>query len=174
MQFCVEPSFPAMPVTSLLEDGSRFLFPIHSTSVTLWISVFRSCHIFFITVRSEIWLNLFFFFFFSSFSLQGSPQKVICLHLLMSSASSTLTLTNFLSSFITSINLCFGLCHVLLPCGSNLSILIRFDNFLSSEHVQTIPTWLCWTMSTSVAPLTYSLLILIHEGTGVLRDTVAI
>ncbi|KAF7643361.1 hypothetical protein LDENG_00240730, partial [Lucifuga dentata] len=72
--------------------------------------------------------NLCFFadFFFFSFrlSLQGSPQQIICLHLTLSSASSSLTPTNFMSSFTTSINLLFGLPLGLLPGSSNLSILL--------------------------------------------------
>ncbi|KAF7643833.1 hypothetical protein LDENG_00232430, partial [Lucifuga dentata] len=67
----------------------------------------------------------FFFFFFSfGLSLQGSPQRIICLHLTLSSASSSLTPTNFMSSFTTSINLLFGLPLGLLPGSSNLSILL--------------------------------------------------
>ena len=51
-------------------------------------------------------------------SLQGLPQRII--HLTPSSASSSLTPTNFVSSFITSINLLFGLPRGLLPSSSNL------------------------------------------------------
>ncbi|KAF7648837.1 hypothetical protein LDENG_00151040, partial [Lucifuga dentata] len=63
-----------------------------------------------------------FFFFSFRLSLQGSPQRIICLHLTLSSASSSLTPTNFMSSFTTSINLLFGLPLGLLPGSSNLSI----------------------------------------------------
>ncbi|KAF7662886.1 hypothetical protein LDENG_00223950, partial [Lucifuga dentata] len=62
-------------------------------------------------------------FFSFRLSLQGSPQRIICLHLTLSSASSSLTPTNFMSSFTTSINLLFGLPLGLLPGSSNLSIL---------------------------------------------------
>ncbi|KAF7660103.1 hypothetical protein LDENG_00288210, partial [Lucifuga dentata] len=54
---------------------------------------------------NHIRLLSFFFFFSFRLSLQGSPQRIICLHLTLSSASSSLTPTNFMSSFTTSINL---------------------------------------------------------------------
>ncbi|KAM9489066.1 terminal nucleotidyltransferase 4A-like isoform 2-T2 [Clarias gariepinus] len=60
----------------------------------------------------------------TSSNAQGSPQRIICLHLTLSSASSSLTPTNFMSSLTASINLLFGLPLDLLPGSSNLSILL--------------------------------------------------
>ncbi|KAF7653156.1 hypothetical protein LDENG_00086470, partial [Lucifuga dentata] len=105
------------------------------------------------------------FFFFSFWlSLQGSPQRIICLHLTLSSASSSLTPTNFMSSFTTSINLLFGLPLGLLPGSSNLSILLPIcslsllctcPNHLSLASLTLSPKHL-----TCAVPLMYSFLIL--------------
>ncbi|KAF7648307.1 hypothetical protein LDENG_00159280, partial [Lucifuga dentata] len=109
-------------------------------------------------------LTSFFFFFFSfQLSLQGSPH-LICLHLTLSSASSSLTPTNFMSSFTTSINLLFGLPLGLLPGSSNLSILLPIcslsllctcPNHLSLASLTLSPKHL-----TCAVPLMYSFLIL--------------
>ncbi|XP_067310196.1 quinone oxidoreductase isoform X2 [Pseudorasbora parva] len=53
--------------------------------------------------------------------IKGLPQRIICLHLVL---SSSLRLTTFMSSFTTSINLLFGLPLDLLPGNSKLSILL--------------------------------------------------
>ncbi|MCJ8731787.1 hypothetical protein PDJAM_G00203550 [Pangasius djambal] len=55
---------------------------------------------------------------------QGSPQRFITLHLSLSSASSTLAPTSFISSFITSIYLLFGFPLRLLPGSSMSNILL--------------------------------------------------
>ncbi|KAF7650345.1 hypothetical protein LDENG_00127500, partial [Lucifuga dentata] len=104
------------------------------------------------------------FFFSFRLSLQGSPQRIICLHLTLSSASSSLTPTNFMSSFTTSINLLFGLPLGLLPGSSNLSILLPIcslsllctcPNHLSLASLTLSPKHL-----TCAVPLMYSFLIL--------------
>ncbi|KAF7663340.1 hypothetical protein LDENG_00211810, partial [Lucifuga dentata] len=103
-------------------------------------------------------------FFSFRLSLQGSPQRIICLHLTLSSASSSLTPTNFMSSFTTSINLLFGLPLGLLPGSSNLSILLPIcslsllctcPNHLSLASLTLSPKHL-----TCAVPLMYSFLIL--------------
>ncbi|KAF7648102.1 hypothetical protein LDENG_00162110, partial [Lucifuga dentata] len=78
-------------------------------------------------------------------SLQGSPQRIICLHLTLSSASSSLTPTNFMSSFTTSINLLFGLPLGLLPGSSNLSIHARTR---SASHISGV-SFCCYTSELS-------------------------
>ena len=77
------------------------------------------------------------FFFLSAFPFRGSKQQIICLHLTPSSASSSLTPTNFMSSFTTSINLLFGLPLGLLSGSSNLIILLLiYIHYPSSVHVK--------------------------------------
>ncbi|KAK3567837.1 hypothetical protein QTP86_027362, partial [Hemibagrus guttatus] len=55
---------------------------------------------------------------------KGSPQRIISLHLSLSSASSTLAPTSFISSLIPSIYLLFGLPLCLLPGSSMSNILL--------------------------------------------------
>ncbi|KAK2905568.1 hypothetical protein Q8A73_009511 [Channa argus] len=52
--------------------------------------------------------NLLLLLFLSAVPFQGSPQRIMCLHLTLSSSSSSLTPTNFMSSLTTSINLLFA------------------------------------------------------------------
>ncbi|KAF7645082.1 hypothetical protein LDENG_00210390 [Lucifuga dentata] len=109
-------------------------------------------------------MQILYLFFSFQLSLQGSPQRIICLHLTLSSASSSLTPTNFMSSFTTSINLLFGLPLGLLPGSSNLSILLPIcslsllctcPNHLSLASLTLSPKHL-----TCAVPLMYSFLIL--------------
>uniref|UniRef100_A0A7N8XDK8 Rho guanine nucleotide exchange factor 25 n=1 Tax=Mastacembelus armatus TaxID=205130 RepID=A0A7N8XDK8_9TELE len=71
-------------------------------------------------------------------SLQGSPQPIICLHLTLSSVSSSPTPTILMSSFTTSKNLLFGLPLGLLPGSSNLSILFpMYSLYVLTELIET-------------------------------------
>ncbi|KAF7698365.1 hypothetical protein HF521_004875, partial [Silurus meridionalis] len=54
----------------------------------------------------------------------GSPQRIICLHTLLSSTSAFFKPTICMSSLTTSINLLLGLPLFLLPGDSILSILL--------------------------------------------------
>ncbi|MED6262236.1 hypothetical protein ATANTOWER_016510 [Ataeniobius toweri] len=76
--------------------------------------------------------------FVSAFPFKGSPQRVICPHLILSSASSSLTPTTFRSSSTPSMNLLFGLPLGLLPSSLSfllqmysLSLLCTFPNHFS-------------------------------------------
>jgi len=91
-------------------------------------------------------------------SIQGSPQ---CLHLSLSSVSSSLTPTNFISSFTTPINLLFGLPQGLLPGGSNLSILLPI---YSLSIVCTCPNHLSLaSLTVSTKHLTCTVPLMIHS-----------
>ena len=60
----------------------------------------------------------------STFSHQGSPQRIFLLQLFLSTVSSSVASTSAMSSFTTSINLLFGLPRFLFPGNSILSILL--------------------------------------------------
>ncbi|XP_054648940.1 uncharacterized protein LOC129190355 [Dunckerocampus dactyliophorus] len=98
------------------------------------------------------------------FSLQGSPQQINCLNLTLSSASSSLTPTTFMSSFTTSINLFFGLPLGLLPGSSKLSILLPIYSlsllWTCPNHLSLASLTLSPKPLTCAVPLMYSFLIL--------------
>lgn len=89
---------------------------------------------------------------FSSFPfncfLKGSLHRIPCNHLTLSSASSSLTQTNFMSSFSTCMNLLFGFLpgslNLLLPIYSQ-SFLCACQNYLSltlsPKHLTTLSLW---------------------------------
>ena len=76
------------------------------------------------------------------FSRQGSPNRIFHLHLVLSSASSSVTSTTAMSSLNTSIYVLLVLPRFLFPGSSILSIIVPIH-----MHVQT----------TSVLPLMFSL-----------------
>lgn len=65
--------------------------------------------------------------------LQGWPQPIICLHLSLSSASFSLTPSNFMFSLTTSIDLPFVRAEGLLTASSNHSILPLTDSPYKSK-----------------------------------------
>ncbi|KAK3509511.1 hypothetical protein QTP70_035170 [Hemibagrus guttatus] len=67
----------------------------------------------------------------------GSPQRIIFLHLSLSSASSTLAPTSFISSLIPSIYLLFGLPLCLLP-GSSIKSGGKTDMVNSREKLPVV------------------------------------
>lgn len=65
--------------------------------------------------------------------LQGWPQPIICLHLSLSSASFSLTTSNFMFSLTTSIDLPFARAEGLLTASSDHSILPLTDSPYKSK-----------------------------------------
>ena len=94
-----------------------------------------------------------------SFSLQGSPQWIIHLHSILSSASFSVTSTSAMSSLATSINLLFGRPLFLFPGSSILNILLPIypSSFLSPP--QSCLSCFISKLSHLAAPLRYSFLI---------------
>ncbi|XP_068182162.1 mitogen-activated protein kinase kinase kinase kinase 4 isoform X5 [Antennarius striatus] len=95
---------------------------------------------------------------------QGSPQQINSIHLTLSSASSSLTPATSMSSFITSINLLFGLPLGLLPGSSKLSILLPIYSlsllWTCPNHLSLASLTLSPKPLTFAVPLMYSFLIL--------------
>ena len=95
---------------------------------------------------------------------QGWPQRIIILHIFLSSMSISFTPTSFISSFTTSKNLSFGLPLLLFPGNSisiiflptySWSLLMTFPYHLSLPSLIFIPN-----RSTLTVILMYSFLIL--------------
>ena len=74
-------------------------------------------------VRSTGGRSRFNYFFFLRLLRQGSPQQIFNLHLVLSSASSSVTSTTAMSSLTTSINLLSGLLLFIFHGSSILRIL---------------------------------------------------
>ena len=76
-----------------------------------------------ITVSFEIWRCVILLLLLSAFPFsQGWPQRIIILHIFLSSTSVSFTPTSCISSFTASKNLLFGLPLLLFP-GNSISII---------------------------------------------------
>ena len=99
----------------------------------------------------------------SAFFHQGSPQRIVHLQLLLSSASSSVTSTSAMSSFTISINLIFGLPRFLFPGNSIISILLSIhpSSFLRTcpYHLSLASRVFSPNRPTCALPLMYSFMI---------------
>lgn len=81
-------------------------------------------------------------------SLQGSSQRIICLHLIASSGSSSLAPTDSVTSFTICVILLSGL--LLRPPGCQYQLQHRYSHCLSPEHVHNITVWSLWLLLPSI------------------------